>query len=339
MNLKIRKEFCLIAIFILVNFVGLMAVAKKVMPKGPVIMNDIKFIWQDGRDIANGINPYAKIHGSDMLNNKKYSTYLPGFFTLVAVTYKMGIDTLQEFLKYWRPATVLIHLGLGTFIFALFLFRGMPIGGLAAGGFYLYNRFSLSVMGSGQIDILALWCLVISLALATENKDSRWSPIWFGISLAIKQIGILFLPAYLLLLSGPGRITAQIKKMIQIGLRVAIVPFIVSLPFLISDAVAFFQSILFSATRKPIGHIRLKSYDVLLGMIGIEAKIPMLILMAFVFWMAWKRMIGFYGAALMVFAIFMAFNSVILWQYFIWMLPFVPLVLLESPLYKKNTVA
>ena len=307
-----------------------MAVAKKVMPKGPVIMNDIKFIWQDGRDIANGINPYAKIHGSDMLNNKKYSTYLPGFFTFVSFTYRMGIDSLQEFLTYWRPATVLIHLGLGTFIFALFLFRGMTIGGLAAGGFYLYNRFTLSVMGSGQIDLIALWCLVISLSLASQEKKPKWSPVLFGVSLVIKQVGIFLIPAYLLLMRGTGEFKDQIKQMVHVGIRMVIVPIIVSMPFIIMDATAFFQSILFSATRKPIGHIRLKSYDVLLGLIGIEAKIPMLMLMACVFWMAWKKTIGHYGAALMIFSIFMAFNSVILWQYFVWMLPFMPLVLLET---------
>lgn len=308
------------------------------MPKGPVIANDIKYIWQDGRDIANGVNPYSKIHGSDMLNNNKYSTYLPGFFTFVSLTYKMGLTTLEDFLKFWRPATLLIHLGLGTFIFIIFLFNGMPIAGLAAGGFYLYNRFTLSVMGSGQIDLLALFCLLVAIVLAKKNENSKWSPLWFGISLAIKQIGILFLPAYLLLLCGSGRLIDQIKKMFIIGVKVAIIPFLVSLPFIINDAIGFFQSLLFSATRKPVGHIRLKSYDVLLDLVGIEAKVPMLFLMACVFWMAWKKMIGHYGAALMIFAIFMAFSSVILWQYFVWMLPFIPLVILECQ-QKSKTVS
>lgn len=319
-----KKIGVLLAFFVL-NFVALYSLALKAMPKGPGKGNDIFYIYRDGQQIAKGINPYSRIHGSDMRKNKKYSTYLPGFFLLVAVMVKLGLDTFEEFVKVWQVTAVLIHTLFGTLIFYLFSSsRSQSLVGLVWSLIYLYNRFTLNVMFSGQIDILAALFFILSMYLN--------NPYLFGISLAIKQVALIFFPFFVLLASAWKSDKERVKSILVLSVKALVIPILVSLPFLIDDFTGFVKSIAFSATREAGTHIKgLRSLDVVIGLDGFLARIPMLALLLLALFVCWRQRIAMFKAALLVFCIFYGFNSVLLNQYFVWGVVLVPFLFLNEP--------
>lgn len=317
------KKMLPVTVFLIVNFLVLLKIAPLVFSQTPE-KNDISSIFSDGQDIAQGVNPYTKIHDSDMRNNKKYSTYFPGFFLIVAGSLKLGISDLYEFLSWWRPLSVTIHLLVGALLFSLYWSRGLRAEGLFVGLFWLYNRWNLSVMGSGQIDLLAIGLLL----LAHVFFDSRrvLAGFFFGCSLAIKQIAIILIPAFLLLWYVN---TKSIKDTFVKGIAsIATVPFTISLPFLLSDCTGFIKSVLFSATRNAGGHVKIKSLDYIFEWSGFFSKLPMFSLIFLVAYIGYRRSLSLSSVTVLTLSIFVCFNSVLLWQYFCWGFAFLPLALI-----------
>jgi len=318
------KKIGVLLVFFVLNFVALYSLALKAMPKGPGRGNDIFFIYRDGQQIANGINPYSRIHGSDMRKNKKYSTYLPGFFLFVALMVKLGLDSFEEFVKVWQVSAVLIHSLFGTLIFSLFSSRSLNLAGLVLSLIYLYNRFTLNVMFSGQLDILGALMFVVAIYFS--------NPYLFGVSLAIKQVALIFLPFFVVLLSQGESLAERFKCLVVLTVKALAVPILVSLPFLVDDAEAFLKSIAFSVTREAGAHIGgLKSLDVVIGLDGFLARVPMLSLLLIALYVCWRQRITMFKAALLVFCIFYGFNPVLLNQYFVWGVALVPFLFLDEP--------
>jgi len=65
------------------------------------------------------------------------------------------------------------------------------------------------------------------------------------------------------------------------------------------------------------------------GFVGIEAKIPMLIMMALVYLIKFRRQISMNIASLLVMIIFTDFNSVLFNQYMCWIVPLIPIALCD----------
>lgn len=305
------------------------AASDRLLPKAPAEKNDIYFIWEDGRKIANGENPYARIRGSDLRVNEKFAIYFPGFILAVAATIKLGLTTFSGFIAIWRPAGLLVHCLTGTLMFAALFARGRPVEGLLASQFYLFNRWNLSVLASGQIDLLAI-CFLVAALLARERHPVG-SPLLFGCSLAIKQVAVFVLPLYVLTRTTRPSAQSGSRSWLKSSVLALAVPGLLSLPFLIAEPVLFVRSILFSATRNPGGHTRVQSFDHLMGWVGIDAKLPMLVLMALITYLVWRKRLGFLAGTVLVLAVFESFNSVLLWQYFCWPASVLPLLLLEVP--------
>ncbi len=290
--------------------------------------NDIYYIWSDGYEIAHGTNPYSKIHGSDMLRNNKYSTYLPGFFLVISAYVAAGFDTFDNWLSVWRPATWILHCALGLLIFSALYKKSGLLLALFGAHFWLLSRWPISVMNSGQIDILTMLILISSLLLLDSRKTLAL--ILFGLSLSIKQIGIFMLPVFLLYNMDLKRPLADNAKKLVLDLcYISIIPLLTCLPFLIWDFTGFVKSILFSATRSPGGHIKVPGIDELLGIVGIVAKLPMFALMGLIYLAVLFRRIPVFTAGLAIYLVFMSFNSVIFKQYMPWFCAFLGLALME----------
>jgi uncharacterized membrane protein len=331
-----RKNFLLGLLLISLSIVALYRVYTLNKQPGNYRGNDIYHIWSDGYEIAHGVNPYSKIHGSDMLKNNKYSTYLPGFFLLVSTYVSLGYETFDEWLKFWRPLSFLIHCSLGLLIFCALFYKSGLVMGLFGANFWLLSRWPISVMNSGQIDLLTI--MIVLLALLVLPHKRRLALVIFGASLSIKQIGIFMLPVFLLYcadLKAPWRET--LRTGIYNLMAIALIPFLTSLPFLIWDAKGLLMSILFSATRSPGGHIKVPSIDEILGYVGLVAKIPMLTMLVLLYLAVMFRKIGLFSASLAVYLVFMSFNSVIFKQYMPWFCAFVGLALSEIKMSNSET--
>ncbi len=288
--------------------------------------SDIFYIWQDGKDIASGRNPYASIHGSDMIHNNKYSTYLPGFFLLEVLLIKSGISTFSEFFPIWRFSVTLIFSLTGIVLYEGIRRKNGSISlSLFSAFFWLLGRWSFSSLRIWQIDFLAILLLVFAV-LAIEKK-SLLSFMLLGVSLSIKQIGIFVVPIFLIKLYLDNGL--KFKSAMQHISAMSLMPVLVSLPFILWDAIAYFKSLFFSLTRNS-GGLKLETIDQVFDIIGLPAKIPLFAALILVYIMFFRVRISVSQAVLMAFLSFVTFNSLLFKQYLPWACAFVGLALADS---------
>jgi len=289
---------------------------------------DMYYIWLDGKSLAAGENPYARILTGNMRENQKYPTYLPLLYILVAGTYSLGVTEYGHWLSLWRPLVVASQVAIGVLLFVACRRAGHPVLGVFAALFWGLNRWTLYVVKVDHVDFLPILCLLGSMLLFGTRR--RASLLLFGLSLALKQIAVLVTPLYLIWAwrraSDP---SARLRETAGAAGWIALVPGLLSLPFVAWNAEAFVRSILFSATRDADSHVRALSLDSQLGLTGLAARLPMLLLIALVMVAAARGEIGRYLAVLLVFATFLDFNAVFFLQYVAWIAPFLVLAALD----------
>ncbi len=73
---------------------------------------DIYFVWRDGSRLAAGQNPCEAILSGNMQENRKYPTYFPLYYLLVAGAHRLGVTEYRDWMRLWRPLVLLTHFGI-----------------------------------------------------------------------------------------------------------------------------------------------------------------------------------------------------------------------------------
>jgi hypothetical protein len=289
---------------------------------------DIYFVWRDGSRLAVGQNPYEAILAGNMQENQKYPTYFPLFYVLVAGAHRLGVTEYRGWMRLWRPLVLASHLGIAVLLFVACWRARHPVLGAFAALFWGLNRWTLYVVGVAHVDVLPILCLLGSLLLFETRR--RVSLLLFGLSLALKQIAVFVTPLYLIWTWRETREPdARLRETARAAGWIGLVPGLVSLPFVAWNAEAFVRSILFSATRDPDSHVSALSFVAKLGLTGLAARLPMLLLMSLVLLAAGRGEIGRYLAVLLLLVTFVDFNAVFYLQYMAWLVPFLVLAVLD----------
>lgn len=292
---------------------------------------DIYYIHKDAQTIAQGQNPYTRTLSGNMKDNDKYATYFPLFYELGAIPIALGMKEYRHWLMFWQVIMAFFLAGCGFLLFHMLRTRTHMGLALFFLFFFFFHRWIINIGLIAHIDLIAVFFLLLSLSYLEQNFKKAL--LWFGVSLAIKQIAIFLAPLYLVWAwhRHPGW-----KYQLKSTLIAASVPLVVSLPFLLDNFKAFVYSVLFSATRRPVANFEAKSFDALVGMGGLVAKLPMLGLMTAAFVLAYKKIIGPYTSVFMVMMIFVGYNSVFFKQYFAWTIALLPLVMIDVYQFKKT---
>jgi hypothetical protein len=309
--------------------------------------SDIYYSYVEGGRIAAGQNPYARILAGNMRDNDKYATYLPLFYLLSAASRVAGLEEYGAWIGFWRVVFLACNIGAACVLYWMLYRRRARWLAVAAVLFWFFNRWNLQSSQAGTSDFAAIFCLLLSLALL--DRAPRSGPLQgngpayllFGLSLAIKQIGVFLAPLYLVSAWGPNPLTPFPKReggnrrqrVWAVGMAavaIGMIPLVTSLPFLLMDAQGFVRSIAFSVTRTAATHVDAASLDSLLGLSGPIARLPMLGLLIVAYVAFWQCELGLYQAGLLVMAAFVDFNSVLFLQYFCWLVPFVPLAAIDT---------
>lgn len=287
-----------------------------------LIDSDIYNIWEEGKKLSEGINPYARIIGQSMRDNNNYPTYLPLTYLFAALLQRLGIESFPEFIRIWRGIGLACHLGLGLLTFHIYNRQQKPLAGLIAISILLLGRWSAYIIDVQHLEFPAI--LAITAAGQQLNRRPTLSAFLFGLSLSIKHIGIILLPCFLLGLNADatGLSMATKRKRIRRYCLVAFaLPLVISVPFLIDHATGFLLSMLFSASRGTSSHgIATGSEMILLSVDSTR------LLMASLFVMGWivqaKQRMNLWLASTLILLIFLQFNPVVFAQYYIWITAF-----------------
>src|SRR5262249_33323630 len=135
-------------------------VASSSMERG---QQDLYYVWRDGSRLATGTNPYEAILSGNMRENRKYPTYLPLLYLLVAGAHRLGVVESRSWLLLWRSVVLACHLGIGLLLFVACRRSGHPVLGVFAALFWGLNRWTVYVVKIAHVDFPAILCLIVSL--------------------------------------------------------------------------------------------------------------------------------------------------------------------------------
>ena len=288
--------------------------------------DDIYFTFLEGDRLLSGLNPYARVLEGDMRENEKYATYLPLFYYLSAGVQLLGLVEYPQWVAFWRIVFLVASSWIAICVFVVAWSTRLKAFAVAASLFWLFNRWTLHVSISADLDFLPLALLLTAWALL--EKRPRAALVVLGTSIAIKHYGVFLAPLFLMSI---WRTSTHPKARIWKDLLLlGSVPLIASLPFLFLEAEGFVKSILFSLNRNPMATGDLYSVDALLGWSGWAARIPMFGLIVLIYVAVWRGRLGAYASSLLVLATVTFFNSVFFTSYMVWIMPFVPLACLEA---------
>ena len=286
--------------------------------------SDTYYSWVEGRRILDGQNPYERILHGDMEENKKYATYFPLFYEVSAFVQKLGIRQYQPWIDFWRYFFMAGNIATGLTLCAMTFSKRTWALALLSLPFWYFNRWTLHASATVALDFIPIFFMILSLGLFERHRKT--SLLLLGLSLAFKQIAIFLAPLYLVWEYQQSR---SWRKTIVAGLWIAVIPLLASTPFLLWNAEGFVKSIAFSATRTALNHFGAESIDVIFNVSGLLARIPFLVMLFGVYFTAWQKSVGRYGAAMLVMGIFLAFNSVLFTHYPAWLMPLLPLAASE----------
>ncbi len=290
-------------------------------PKGSFSTHrDIYHIYEDASLLANGENPYSRIASGNMKDNEKYTFYLPGFLLFAAGSIHLGLEDYQQWMPYWLSVSLLFHICIGVLLFLIIKESSGALAGTVGALFWIFSRWPLALLRSGQIDSIPIFFFVAALLLI--NRNLVLSAILLSISLAIKQMAALVAPLYLIWAykNAP-------KKVTPVMLALVCIPFLLSVPFLIWDFESFFKMVIFPLTRDPQGA---RSVDVFLRLPEKLSKAPFLAALLLTYWLTWKEKLSKPSAIFFTIMVTLSFNPVFFSRYFCWAVPLIPIVCFEK---------
>lgn len=292
------------------------------LPRFDVTSTDIYFTYLEGQRLLELENPYARVLSGNMQENNKYATYFPLFYLLGALTQAIGLSDYGPWISFWRIVFLACTLGSAGVIFWILYTRRAILAAAFAAIFFLLSRWTLHITQIGGLDSIALLPLLLALLLFDKHRNTAL--LLFGCSLAFKQIAIFLVPLFLIW-TWQSDSHRPARSLLIGAIAIAAVPLLLSVPFLVWNAEGFVKSIVFSVTRNADAHINAPAVGSLLGLTGVPARAPMILLLALVYLLAWRQTVGRYIASLLTMAVFIDFNAVLFLQYFGWLVPFVPL--------------
>jgi hypothetical protein len=298
--------------------------------KESLVGKDVSSYLHRGIQILHGENPYACVLENDSCVG--YPAHLPGMYLVAAGFVKMGVDQLDEWTHVWRPIVFAAWFGVGLILFVYIFRRGQPALAVAAFGFWLFNRWSIDVLRIAHTDFIGVFFLLLSVVLA--GFAPFLAAFLLGVSLAVKQLAVLIVPIFLINAWRQKKFKA-VKLGVLTGL-ILLAPLVTSLPFLINNPKATVRGWI-NVVERPsqVVHGFAPSLDTWLDVTQGKSLL-MLFLIGAVYVAAYRKEVNLTNGTLIVMAITMAFTSVLYNQYFVWLIPFIPLAIANMRNSERN---
>jgi hypothetical protein len=292
--------------------------------------NDIGVEFRTGIDLRQGINPYKRISTDDLLRNEKFATLLPAYYYFLLGIAHISNYEFETYIDAFRAVIYLSQIVGGFYLYMIFRRKGHKLLGFLALAFYLLNRWNIDNTADLKQDSIAIGILMASLYYFEDRPKASY--FLYGLSLAIKQIGVFILPLYLLpFLQGKRAFKNNLKNSIWI-LIPTLAP---ALTFMMDDLFTFMLSMIFSFTRAPASNASVTfGYERILvryNFTGIGFLTPFFYMLprAILVLLSLSAIAGLYLGKIKksfyiftAFLIFATFNPVVYDQYLVWAMAF-----------------
>ena len=290
---------------------------------------DIYLVYLEGMRMLAGENPYARATNFEELHwNDRLPTYLPLIYYGSWLTHRAGVQTLEQWINLWRGIFLGFNLAIAFLIFHLGHHRFNSTALASFGAlFWLFNRWTLYITTVYHFNFIAIFFFVLALALHPRYKNAAC--LLFGLSLGVKHNAIFLLPVFLIW-AWQETNENRWRNLFRAGGLLGLIPFMASLPFMVSNLEGFTKSLLISLMRYPETHLGVLSLDALMGWVGLPAKTPLLVMMVLIYIIAWRHKTPPFVAGLLVMLVFLDFHSVLFRHYMVWVIPLFPLVIGEA---------
>jgi hypothetical protein len=303
-----------------------------------MVDRDIGFEYRQAMELGKGTNPYTRILSGNLLENNKYATLFPLYYYFLLVIGTISNQNFSTFITNYRIVIQLFEYSAFMFLYLRFREKNQKALGLFAASFLLLNRWTILSVSTLKQDIVAITFLLASLYYL--DRKLRFSYLLYGVSLGIKHLGIFIMPLYLL-----SAITRKRRlKDAVLDFMLLFTPVVLpSIPFLIGNFKAFYLSMVFSITRKPVSSCGISptGYEKLLvnyknlgnTVAMFFLTLPRLPLIAFTLSnvvLFFTKRISLKAYLMATYIIFAALNPVYFDQYIMWIIPFAMLTLLRD---------
>jgi len=323
-----------VAILALVLLVAAGVVVHLSVPQENRPGTDISFDYEEAQRILRGENPYARILSGDMRTNQKYPTYFPLFYLLSAGVIRAGLSDYASWLQFWRVVNLFFNIAAGVVLFGLLYRRNALLLAILGACMWFLNRWGIRITESANIDYPAVFFLLLALWLVPKHRLTAFLMLSF--SLGFKQLAAILVPLFLIYVWHDER-EHPVRAVIVALAVLASTLIITSLPFFASSPEGFLKSMIFQLVRDPSSHISGPTIDSILKTSGIVSRLPFSFLLGLVYLMFWHKQIGLYAAGLLVMSVFINLSPVLFMQYFVWLMPFIPLAASETGLALRPT--
>ena len=149
----------------------------------------------------------------------------------------------------------------------------------------------------------------------------------YGISLAFKHFGIFLFPIYIFRVR-------TIRKILSASFYIWIVPLVISAPFIVLNAEAFFRSLSYDGIRIATDHgdhgFPIHPLSEVFGSVGMVSRLPTIGVLIGLYYVIFKNQLDRYFAAFLLYLAFISFNPVVFNQYVPYLIPFVFLYAIEK---------
>ena len=289
---------------------------------GTVFQHDIYHHWWEAGRIREGVNPYSRVLSSDRIHNDKYPGYFPLLYLIGAALLCLGIQDFDSFVVFVKALALFAELGVTALLFIASRRRDRELLGITASWLWFCNRWTLYSFRFATFDTVIIALIFLSACLLHSRRHAGW--FLFGLSLSLKQLGILALPLFVMRQKGAAGMIAAIAAVLWL-------PLALSLPFIADDAHGFFLSLGYDGIRMAVTHGAPDfPFAASLGYYGGLSRTAVALSLLACYGVSHIFRINLFVSTALVYFSFLCFNPVVFNQYFAYCIPFALMALFQE---------
>jgi hypothetical protein len=339
-NQKTADKVIELLLVALVMFVGYIVFTNNTPSAINYNNSDIHRGFERGISVLNGVNPYLEFNPNQMLDQEKVPGFFPLYFYFMAALVKLSDSSFVKFLDTLRVVVFFAYLLIGLTLYRLMRSKGRLLA-FTLTVIFMFNRWTLNDALDLKQDTYVILLLLVSLI--NLKKRPALAMLLYGVATGIKHLTIFAAPIYVFELVNLARATKGGYKKSILYLLLMLAPIALpAIPFILATPKHFAYALMYNVTRTPetSGLSLNTGFDKLLVLNNQDRfnspvfyalpRLPLVVVCCLIVLVYFARRLSVWQYCFMIYLAFIAFNPVLFSQYYVWMLTFLPLAVING---------